>query len=49
MRPYSIAIERRDNEMAEYFKSLEPPLVHSLENKLAELKSFKLPKNLLNI
>ena len=33
--------------MAEYFKSLEPLEYHSLHNKLDELKSFKLPKNLI--
>ena len=47
MRPYSIAIEKDDNEMAEYFKSLEPHEFHNLENKLTELKSFKLPKKLI--
>lgn len=47
MRPYSIAIEKGDNEMAEYFKALEPPEFHSLENKFTELKPFKLPKNLI--
>ena len=47
MRPYSIALEKGDIEMAEYFKSLEPLEYHSLHNKLDELKSFKLPKNLI--
>ena len=47
MRPYSIALEKGDIEMAEYFKSLEPPEYHNLQNKLDELKSFKLPKNLI--
>ena len=47
MRPYSIALEKGDIEMAEYFKSLEPVEYHSLQNKLDELKSFKLPKNLI--
>ena len=28
MRPYSIAIEKGDMEMAEYFKSLEPAEFH---------------------
>ena len=31
----------------EYFKSLEPLEYHNLQNKLDELKSFKLPKNLI--
>lgn len=47
-RPYSIAVERGDMEMAEYFKSLEPPEFHNTQNKLAELKSYKLPKALLD-
>ena len=46
MRPYSIALEKGDIEMAKYFKSLEPLEYHNLQNKLDELKSFKLPKNL---
>lgn len=48
MRPYSIALEKGDIEMAEYFKSLEPLEYHSLQNKLDELKPFKLPKNLID-
>lgn len=47
MRPYSIALEKGDIEMAEYFKSLEPPKYHSLQNKLDELKTFKLAKVLI--
>ena len=47
MRPYSIALEKGDIEMVEYFKSLEPVEYHSLQNKLVELKPFKLPKNLI--
>lgn len=43
MRPYSIAVENGDEEMAEYFKQLEPEEYHSLQNKLDELKPFKLP------
>ena len=44
MRPYSIALENGDEEMAAYFKQLEPEEYHSLQNKLDELKPFKLPK-----
>lgn len=46
MRPYSIAVEKGDVEMAEYFKSLEPADFHNLTNKLDELKAYKLPKEL---
>ncbi len=47
MRPYSIALEKGDTEMAEYFKGLEPEDFHNFQDKLAELKPFKLPKNLI--
>lgn len=46
MRPYSIAIERGDMEMAEYFKTLEPAEYHDKQNKIDQLKPFKLPKAL---
>ena len=48
MRPYSIALEKGDAEMAEYFKSLEPEKYHMVQNKLDELKPFKLPKAMLD-
>ena len=48
MRPYSIAIEKNDMEMAEYFKSLEPVEFHDIQNKMDQLKPFKLPKALVN-
>jgi len=48
MRPYSIAIENGDEEMAEYFKQLEPEEYHSLQNKLDEFKPFKLPKAVMD-
>lgn len=47
MRPYSIALEKGDDEMAEYFKSLEPSEFHQKQNKLYELKPYKLPKTLI--
>jgi ankyrin repeat protein len=47
-RPYITALERGDVEMAEYFKSLEPADFHNLQNKLLELKPYKLPKSLLD-
>ena len=48
MRPYSIAIEKGDMEMAEYFKSLEPVEFHDIQNKMDQLKPFKLPKGLVS-
>ena len=47
-RPYSIAIEKGEMEMAEYFKSLEPVEFHDIQNKMDQLKPFKLPKALVN-
>ena len=47
MRPYSIVVEKGDMEMAEYFKNLEPAEYHDLQNKMDQLKSFKLPKALV--
>ena len=48
MRPYSIAIEKGDMEMAEYFKDLEPAEYHDKQNKMDQLKPFKLPKVLIS-
>ena len=48
MRPYSIAIEKGDMEMAEYFKDLEPAEYHDKQNKMDQLKPFKLPNGLVS-
>ena len=48
MRPYSIAVEKGDMEMAEYFKTLELPEFHDIQNKMDQLKPFKLPKALIS-
>ena len=48
MRPYSIAVEKGDMEMAEYFKKLEPAEYHDKQNKMDQLKPFKLPKALIS-
>ena len=48
MRPYSIAVEKGDMEMAEYFKNLEPAEYHDKQNKMDQLKPFKLPKALVS-
>ena len=48
MRPYSIAIEKGDMKMAEYFKTLEPEEFHDKQNKMDQLKPFKLPKALVS-
>lgn len=46
MRPYNIAVEKSDREMAEYFKMIEPAEFHNMQNKLLELRKYKLPKAL---
>ena len=48
MRPFSIAVEKGDMEMAEYFKRLEPAEYHDKQNKMDQLKPFKLPKGLVS-
>lgn len=48
MRPYSIAVEKGDMEMSEYFKNLESPEYHDIQNKMDQLKPFKLPKALVS-
>jgi hypothetical protein len=46
-RPYTVAVEQGDDELAAYFKSLEPPEWHSTVNKLHELEPYKLSTELL--
>ncbi|MDN4601937.1 ankyrin repeat domain-containing protein [Paenibacillus sp. F6_3S_P_1C] len=46
-RAYTIAISQKNEEMAEYLKSHEPQDLHNLSNKLHALKSYKLPKKLI--
>lgn len=48
MRPYNIAIEKGDYDMAEYFKSIEPTYFHDIQNKLLELKPYNLPQTLID-
>ncbi|ETT54604.1 ankyrin repeat domain-containing protein [Paenibacillus sp. FSL P4-0338] len=46
-RPYTIAVSSKHTAMAEYLKSLEPPDVHNVANKKAELAKYKLPGELV--
>lgn len=46
-RAYSIAVSQKNNEMAQFLKEHEPEEFHNLENKWLELKSYKLPKELI--
>jgi len=47
MRPYNIALEQGNYKIAEYIKSFEPDELHSLQNKLQDLKKYKLTETLL--
>lgn len=46
-RPYTVAIEQGNEELATYLKSLEPSLLHSVPDKLEELVEYKLSPELL--
>ncbi|MCM3171606.1 ankyrin repeat domain-containing protein [Paenibacillus sp. MER 99-2] len=46
-RAYTIALSQKNEEMAEYLKSLEPKEFHDLSNRLLALKPYKLPKELI--
>ena len=48
LRPYQIALEKDDNEMAAYFKSLEPAKFHNVDYRLTELEPYKLSKDLID-
>ena len=47
-RPYRHAIEAKKNDIAEYLKSLEPEDVHKTLNKIESLRTYKLPKKMLD-
>ena len=42
-RPYTLAVQNKNREMAEYLRSLEPEDWHNEQEKLRELKSYHLP------
>lgn len=46
-RAYTIAVSQKNHEMAQFLKKHEPKEFHNLENKWLELKSYKLPKELI--
>ncbi|WP_239256054.1 ankyrin repeat domain-containing protein [Listeria ilorinensis] len=48
MRPYTIAVERGDEEMAAYFRNLEPAEFHQKANKLQALKNYRLSTDILD-
>lgn len=47
-RPYNYAVEHNNEEMVSFIKSLEPPQWHNEEQKIADLKTYKLPTELLD-
>jgi uncharacterized protein len=47
-RPYIAAVERGNDELAAFFKALEPPEFHDLANKLHELEPYSLPATLID-
>lgn len=48
-RPYNCAVKNKNEEMMTYIKSLEPERWHNEEQKLADLKKYKIPEKLLAI
>lgn len=46
-RPYTIAVSSKNTVLAEYLKSLEPALLHDLENRKYELQKYKLTDELI--
>lgn len=47
-RPYTCAIKKNNVKMAEYLRALEPQEWHNEEQKLIELKAYKLPQKLID-
>lgn len=48
-RPYNCAVANKNEEMKAFIKALEPQQWHNEEQRLADLKSYKIPGALLNI
>lgn len=47
-RAYTIVLSQKNYEMAQFLKEHEPEEFHNFENKWMELKSYKLPKDLVH-
>ena len=45
-RPYTIAVQNKNQEMADYLKALEPEEWHNEQEKIRQLKPYKLPVQL---
>ncbi|WP_300597958.1 ankyrin repeat domain-containing protein [Niabella sp.] len=48
-RPYNCAVANQNEEMKAFLKALEPERWHDEEQRLEELKSYKLPEALLKV
>jgi len=48
-RPFSCAVKNKNEEMMAFIKSLEPEQWHNEEQKLVDLKKYKIPAKLLAI
>lgn len=46
-RPYTVAVQNKNQEMADYLKALEPEDWHNEQEKARQLKSYKLPAKLV--
>ena len=45
-RPYTVAVQNKNQEMADYLKALEPEEWHNEQEKIRQLKPYKLPVQL---
>ena len=48
-RPFNAAVENKNADMIAFLKGLEPEAWHNEEQRLADLKSYKIPPELLTI
>lgn len=48
-RPFNIAVKKQNKQIADFIKSLEPAQWHNEEQKIEELKAYKMPDELLDI
>lgn len=48
-RPYNCAVDNKNEEMKSFIRLLEPEQWHNEEQRLADLKSYKIPEELLAI
>ena len=46
-RPYSVAVQNKNQEMADYLKALEPEDWHNKQEKIRQLMPYKLPAKLV--